>query len=137
MSTDENENNRSTWLWVAGIYFIAVGLFSIVRTLLPVVGATEPESELTTGDYVFVSVFWLIWSLYILGGLSLIRRRRYGFTVFALAILATITANLVYTLINGSPPLGTDELALIAPEWIILIATTAYAWKLNRAGYLR
>lgn len=134
--TTTNEK-RPVWVWVAGLYFILVGIAAIVMTTLLLTGAVPLDEDPATRDYFLAIVYRLSSVLYIAGGVTLLTYRKISYYLFLGAIAAIFAANVNYWLVEGSSPVSMDSVIFYAPEWIALVATTLYASRLKATGYLK
>lgn len=138
MATDPvTTEKRPVWVWVAGLYFIIFGSAAIILTTLMLTQVVSVEEEFTRIDYVLALGYRLSSVLYIAAGLTLILYRKVSYNLFVAAIASIFAANLNYWVVEGSSPLSFQMLTFYAPEWLALIATTIYTWKLRVSGYLR
>lgn len=138
MDSDSHDfEKRPVWVWVAGLYFIIFGAAAILLTTLLLSGIVAVEEELTRSDYLLAIGYRLSSALYIAAGLTLLLYRKISYHLFVAAIAAIIAANFNYWIVEGVSPLSYDMLLFYTPEWLALIATTVYAWKLRASGYLK
>jgi hypothetical protein len=137
MPDKENDQDfKPFWLRIASFYFIVWGTYHFALTFLLVAGVIKVESELFTSDYLFTGALRVISVLYVAAGISLLRRRKISVFIFAIAVLANVAVYISFVVATGDSPLGSLEAPYKITEWIALVATTIYAWKLEKDGIL-
>jgi hypothetical protein len=136
MPDDDTQEFKPIWIRVTSLYFILWGCYHIILSTMLATGVIAIDIELYTSDYIFTGALRLISAIYIVAGAAFLLRRRVSVTIFVIAVIANIFVYTSFLAITGSSPLGSLEAPYKITEWIVLIVTTVYAWRLERDGIL-
>ncbi|RJQ42338.1 MAG: hypothetical protein C4534_10530 [Gaiellales bacterium] len=127
---------RPFLVWIISIYLILNGAYAIVLTIMLLSGLIALEEDLTAADYLFSALYRAVSALAVIGGISLLRYRKYSYVLFLAATGLLVAAHALFAIVTRSWHLDPDQLLFYLPDLLILVVATIYSRRLVHSGYL-